>query len=145
MAKTEAKLKTLLKVKQPPEFLLLHVGGNDLGFIPIKQLKVRLEDLIKFVVSHMPAVVLIWSEILPREWGEGNNGLESARKRFNSYAAKLCKEKGGFYLRHKNIPFSNEFFEADGVHLNILGNQKLLRNIQFGVSQFLQGIQPWFE
>lgn len=145
LTRTEAKLRTLLQVMEPPAYLLLHVGGNDLGSKPIKELKTCLEKIVKFAVSSMPGVVLIWSEILPREWGESQTGLEAARKRLNTYAVKLCKGQGGYYLRHKNMPFNYELYDQDGVHLTNLGNQRLISNMQYGISHFLQGVQPWFE
>lgn len=144
LTRTEAKLRTLLQVKEPPSYLMLHVGGNDLGVKPIKELKTILDNIIKFAVSNMPGVILIWSEILPRDWGEGKTGLEAARKRLNTYAAKQFKSQGGFYLRHKNMPFGYDLYAQDGVHLTSLGNRKLLGNLKLGISHFLLGVQPWF-
>ena len=90
----------------------------------------------------MSATKVIWSEILPRQWGN-NEGLESARKRLNTYAVKLVKANNGFYVKHVNLtPFI--LYEQDGVHLSESGTQTLLGNFRSSLSQFMDGNQPWF-
>ena len=88
-----------MKIRQPPDFLLLHVGGNDLGTVPIKELKSKADSLFSYIDTAMPGTLIIWSEILPR-LRSGNEGLEGARNRFNTYVVKLVKQRKGFYLRH---------------------------------------------
>jgi len=38
-------------------------------------------------------VIIVWSEILPRDWGVDTGGLSTARTRINTYAVK-CVKKG---------------------------------------------------
>ena len=81
--------------------------------------------------DHMSATKVIWSEILPRQWGN-NEGLESARKRMNTYAVKLVKANNGFYVKHVNLtPFNFIQYKRDGVHLSESGTQTLLGNFRF--------------
>ena len=133
-----------MKIRQPQVFLLLHVGGNDLGTVPIKELKSKADSLFSYIDTAMPGTIIIWSEILPRLWS-GNEGLEGARKRFNTYVAKLVKQRKGFYLQHIKLqPFQVELFNKDGVHLSDHGNHIFLENIRLGLTYFLQKTQPWF-
>lgn len=66
-----------------------------MGKSPIKELKNVIRDVFNFIEGNMSGVILIWSKMLPRQWG--NEGLKSALKRMNIYAAKLIKQRGGFY------------------------------------------------
>lgn len=143
LVRSRRKLATLLKVEAPADFILLHVGGNDLGRTPLKILISTLCNLLIFIRQAMPSARIIWSEILPREWGQ-NRGLASARKRFNTFAVKKVKQHGGFYLRHRNLPFNNTNYAEDGVHLTDVGNALFLDNIRVGFYHFLLGHQPWF-
>ena len=144
LEKTKAKLVTLLKIRDPPSFLLLHVGGNDLGTKPLKKLHSIFLCLIEFLKSNFPKTTIIWSEILPREWS-GNKGLDAARKRLNSLAVKHIRLINGFYLRHKNLlPFNFTQYASDGVHLSEAGSYIFVENIHQGIVAFLHGEQPWF-
>ena len=144
--RVQGKLKTLLKVEDPPDFLLLHVGGNDIGQTPIKIMKDILLRLLSFIrKAFRPTTRLIWSEILPRRLALENKGLLSASRRFNSFATKSVKQTSGFYLRHINLrTVDNVNYLLDGVHLSPAGNKLFLDNLSFGLHNFLQGIQPWF-
>jgi hypothetical protein len=73
----------------------LSVGGNDLKNTPIKDLKDILTRLVTFIKEQWPLVTIIWSEILPRDWGEETKGLLAPRKRFNTYAVKVIKKQWG--------------------------------------------------
>jgi len=145
LRRTSLRLQTLLRVRDPPKFLFLHVGGNDLGRTKIKQLSKCADELFEFIKVNMPDTVVIWSEILPRDWGPGNKGLEEARKRINTYIVKIVKRTGGFYLRHINLmPFGSPMYDTDGVHLSLSGCKTLIANIRFGLLHFMKGEQPWF-
>ena len=145
LKRTKAKLRTLLRIRDPPLFLLLHVGGNDLGITPLKAIKDMLLSLFDFIDVHFSSTKIIWSEILPRDWGINNKGLDAARKRINTLAAKQVKIRGGFYLRHVNLARYNlNNFDSDGIHLSLAGNRLLLHNLKHALSSFLKGEQPWF-
>lgn len=143
LMRSQRKLTTLLEVEYPPNFILVHIGGNDLDRTPVKALKDRLHDLLKFISQAMPNARIIWSEILPRDW-DGRKGLSSARKRLNTFAARTVKQLGGFYLRHVNLTFNRTNYSADGIHLSEIGNELFIDNIRVGLYYFLQGNQPWF-
>ena len=145
LGRTKRKLDTLRLVEDPPDFMLLHVGGNDLRNTPLKKLKDIICQLVEHITNIFPNTVIIWSEILPRNWGPENKGIYAARKRLNTLAVKTVKNAGGFYLRHLNLKnVTSQLYLPDGVHLSHEGNKLFVQNIQWGLSNFLRGVQPWF-
>ena len=143
------KIRTLLKIRSPPNFIILHVGGNDLGNINLKRIRFLVEDLFCYLRTAMVDTKVIWSEVLPRQWVNGPKELEKSRKRLNTFAVQKTKQNGGFYLRHLYLqPFGksgNGFYATDGVHLSPNGNGLFVDGIKQGLLSFLQGNQPWFQ
>jgi lysophospholipase L1-like esterase len=145
LRRTKDKLTTLLKLESPPDIIVLHIGGNDLGNAPVKSLSTTVDLLYHFIDECMPGTKIVWSEVLPRAWGQENKGLFSARRRLNCLASKFVKQRGGFYLPHVNLRHvDNKYFLPDGIHLNDQGTGIFLGNIAYGMKHFLKGIQPWF-
>lgn len=112
--------------------MLLHVGGNDLGKSPIKELKNVMRELFDFIEENMPGVNLIWSEILPRHWGSGNEGLESARKRMNTqlrlggvstYGTLICR-----LLIGPNITWTGSICHHQAINCSLTTLRKGLSN-----------------
>lgn len=64
------KVRSLLKVEDPPHYLLVHYGGNDVGqedkcVVLRKNIKKGLDKL----QNLLPNTTLIWSQVLPRlQW-----------------------------------------------------------------------------
>ena len=66
--------------------------------------------------------------------------MEVARKRMNSFAGKFSIKNKGAYLRHPLLDkFSETLFSEDGVHLSSLGNDILLKQINKGILEFING------
>lgn len=49
----------------PPHLLVLHLGGNDLGFMNGKVLVIQAHDDIRAIQRHWPGVLVLWSAIIP--------------------------------------------------------------------------------
>lgn len=64
------KVRSLLKVEDPPHYLLVHCGGNDIGqedkcVVLRENIKKGLDKL----QNLLPNTTLIWSQVLPRlQW-----------------------------------------------------------------------------
>lgn len=62
------------RLDRPPDVLVLHVGGNDLGVRPFRELIRDVKfDLLRLWALY-PRVVTVWSDIVPRKvWREARD------------------------------------------------------------------------
>ncbi|KAE8586426.1 hypothetical protein XENTR_v10021666 [Xenopus tropicalis] len=118
------RLARKLEQRGPPDVLLLHLGGNDVGKIPMKNIIERMKKDLKKVWDRAPKLILIWSQIVPRlVWREARElkALDKVRSKINTTMAKFVKRKGGISVRHKMIEGEQMYYRQDGVHLNEVG------------------------
>jgi hypothetical protein len=67
---TSCLVRNLMRVENPPGYIVLHVGGNDLGYVKVGFLRNRIKNIIRKIRILLPNTRIIWSEILPRnQWG----------------------------------------------------------------------------
>lgn len=131
----------MLKFYPEPDLLILHCGGNDIGIRPMVQLTWDAKNILQQLVDLLPKTKFIWSQILPRKvWRyiEDNSAAERTRKRINSCLSTYFIKNGGGYLRYPELNSENIFFQADGVHLSVLGLDILLNTISGAVYVFLR-------
>ena len=141
------KIRCLLRIRSPPNFIILHVGGNDIGNINLKRIRTLVKEFFSYITSVMVDTKVIWSEVLPRKWVQPKQ-MEKCRKRLNTFAIQQIKQHGGFYLRHLYLQpfgrFGNWLYATDGIHLSSIGNDLFVDGIKQGLLSFLQDNQPWF-
>lgn len=141
------KIKLLADVGDHPSIILLHCGGNDLGYTPLKKLRQYISESFNLLSELFPGVKIIWSEILPRNvwrYSSNNIAMENSRKRINGYAGGLAMKAGGAYLRHPKLcdcRLKFNYLKNDGVHLNLTGNECFLNQLRNGIMCFLNGQQ----
>ena len=85
------KLRYLSTLQDPPHFILMHCGGNDLGLISLAKLLYRIKWDIRLIASVFPNCKLIWSFVLPRissRTSQNARSMEQARNRVNRFAAR---------------------------------------------------------
>ena len=56
----------MCKFEDVPVFILIHLGGNDIGRIGLKDLRKKYKDEIDWVQKKLPNSIIIFSQILPR-------------------------------------------------------------------------------
>ena len=140
--KLQKKVQTLLQYEDPPDFLVIHCGGNNIG-IGTKSivLRKRMENTLKRYKKLMPSTKIIWSQILPRKnWRSriDKKILNGIRIRLNSSLALLAIGLGGGYIRYPELSVCDEnFYGQDRVHLNNMGNDIFLYRIQQALQVFL--------
>ncbi|XP_067318924.1 uncharacterized protein [Anolis sagrei] len=124
----------------PPDVLIIHLGGNDLGLLKGRALFLQALSDIQRIKEAWPQVCIAWSAIIPRpNWPNGDGKkLDGARKRVNK-AIKKEMEKGlGYYIHHDEIHHKNqELYRIDGIHLSEKGNMLFLGDIQRAIKLIL--------
>ncbi|XP_061183336.1 uncharacterized protein LOC133191607 [Saccostrea echinata] len=128
------KIKLLLRYESPPEILIIHCGGNDIGKIPLLQLRSIMSSALEELKQLLPKTTLVWSNMLPRiSWRFSSNSKAQnlATVRLNNFMNHLITVNGGFFIKYPEITWdSKEMFSSDGVHLSYFGNCFLLFNLQ---------------
>lgn len=140
LMKLKGQIRLMMKFEDPPNFILIHIGGNDLGNIKLGVLRNRLKNFMVWLKDMMPEVTIIWSQILPRtNWRYSKNveAMDKARARLNSSIASFVLRMGGGYLRYPDIKGNPTFLKDDGVHLTDLGNNIFNNTIQGGFEEFV--------
>ena len=63
-----------MRVENPPGYIVLHVGGNGLGYVKVRFLRYRIKNIIRKIKALLPNTRIIWSEILHRnQWRYSQN------------------------------------------------------------------------
>ncbi|OWF50781.1 hypothetical protein KP79_PYT00828 [Mizuhopecten yessoensis] len=99
-------IKELLGKKPPPDFLLLHAGGNDLINVPTVELCAKIAKDIDELHTLLPGCSIIWSDILTRlkyRGCENIQAIEKKRKRVNREGRKAAfrhRRQGSSAYRH---------------------------------------------
>lgn len=137
------KINLLSKLSAEPDVIVIHCGGNDIGFTPLTEMFSTFKSLLFFLQSRFSKTRLIWSQILPRmkwRYSQDSAAMNRSRIRFNSFAAKSVLNCGGGYIKYPDIlPISVNLFLPDQVHLSEVGNNVFLNTLQGGLEQIIAG------
>ena len=129
-------------VPGPPEILLIHLGGNDLGLLKGKALIIQTRLDFESIWRRWPGTWTAWSHMLPRcKWHEGRNvrPLNRAVKLVNREIKCFLQARQGFTIPHPRISITRgDLYRADGVHLSDAGNDIFLQDLHVGLLEFLQ-------
>ena len=135
------KLQLLLSIEDPPQILILHVGGNDINQVPSVVLRHRIVKLMHDIRKLIPQVMIVWSQILPRLAWRGevtHKAVNKIRVRINSKVATEVLKINGAYLRYPELVETKAgLFCCDGTHLSDKGNQLFLDTMTKGLQLFL--------
>ncbi|XP_056409990.1 uncharacterized protein LOC130338806 [Hyla sarda] len=118
-------LQTHAALDRPPNVLVVHLGGNDLGGRTARALMRDIKlDMLR-IWSSFPGIVVVWSDIVARfKWREARSviRLNKARAKVNRVVSRFMARNGGLVVRHRELESPSwDFMDADGVHLNPLG------------------------
>ena len=68
------QVRIMCKFEDVPVFILIHLGGNDIGRIGLKDLRKKYKAEIDWVQKKLPNSLIIFSQILPRiSWRYAKN------------------------------------------------------------------------
>ncbi|KAK3105093.1 hypothetical protein FSP39_017153 [Pinctada imbricata] len=93
------KVRTLLRIEDPPAYLMIHCCGNDIaGKINSITLRHEIEAGLITLSRMLPNTTLVWSQILPRlKWRDEDDhrAVNKIRRRINSKIATFVMRMGG--------------------------------------------------
>ncbi|XP_041438197.1 translation initiation factor IF-2-like isoform X3 [Xenopus laevis] len=125
----------------PPDVLVLHAGGNDVGKIPMRDLIGRMKQDLVRIRAMAPRLVVIWSQIVPRLVWRGARDLKAVqrtRAKINAAMTKFVHKAGGIVVRHVMLERDPKYYRPDGVHLNGLGLEVFNYGLREGVEVAIQ-------
>ena len=136
------KVRTLLRIEDPPAYLMIHCCGNDIaGKTNSITLRHDIESDLITLSRMLPNTTLVWSQVLPRlKWRDEDDhrAVNKIRRRINSKIATFVMRMGGRYIRYPELCEQNVgFFDSDKVHLTQSGNDMFLYHIQQAFQLFL--------
>ncbi len=117
------RLDSLIATGENPQYILIHLGSNDLCSMASKELYDMMNRDLLYIRLRRPASTLIWSVMLPRhQWRDAVNpaAIEVKRKKLNRRLARLVVNIGGRVVQHKWAELTQHYL-SDGVHLNNAG------------------------
>ena len=125
------KMTELLQNFPPPDKLVIHLGGNDLGKVPVGELIYKIRKDLRQLARMLPGTTMVWSDLTARSKYRHaicNAKVEKARKTLNRAAHKIVVTLKGIFVEHKKITWDKAELYHDGVHMSDLGNDILLND-----------------
>ncbi|XP_069840730.1 nuclear factor 7, ovary-like isoform X1 [Dendropsophus ebraccatus] len=90
----------------PPDVIVVHAGGNDLGRLKSLQLITDIWVELGIWLARWPEVVVMWSCIVPRRrwrYAESMQAIERCRKKVNKAAGDFVLARGGAVIKYDNL------------------------------------------
>jgi len=132
------KIQLLLNIKgNRPNIIIVHVGGNDIGRLPINELMRDYLKTLDALTTMLPGVKIGLSQILPRtawRFSNNSNAMSKSRRRINSYIKNIILDRNGFFIYHS---ITRVHLSSDGVHLTPQGNDSFVRALATKLAQVL--------
>lgn len=135
------RISYLLNFESPPDILVIHCGGNDIGAIELLDFRRQIRASLFDIMTMLPSTKLVWSQILPRSSWRYSKNIEAMNRsaaRLNNFAAWICIQSGGSYVKYPEILWNMPgLFSEDGVHLSNIGNEVFLYRLQTAIYSML--------
>lgn len=134
-----------LDTQSPPDILVLHAGGNDLGLMPSKQLAYVMQRDLMQLRAEFPSMKIVFSCINERQvWRTGRPGMvNNDRKIVNRCIRNNLVNLGGEVIEHPLLKYyDKKIFLPDRVHFTKKGNQVFLTSIHCTLKKVLQRSSP---
>ncbi|XP_069842788.1 collagen alpha-1(I) chain-like [Dendropsophus ebraccatus] len=136
-----SEFTSFARLDRPPDILVLHVGGNDLGVRPFRELIRDIRYDMLRLWRTFPGVLVVWSDVVPRRtWKVARSveRLNKARVKVNRAVSSFVSRNGGVSVRHRDLEDCAEnYWLGDGVHLNAVGIDLWMLALQEGIERAL--------
>ncbi|XP_014187142.1 uncharacterized protein LOC106632924 [Haplochromis burtoni] len=130
-----------LSTQSPPDILVIHAGGNDLGLFSAYELSSVIEKELMQLHTEFPSMTIAYSSINERQvWIYGNPGeINKDRETVNASIRKAVDRFDGVIIEHPHIRFfDNSIFLRNGVRFSKKGNELFLTSIRTAIQKSLQ-------
>lgn len=127
--------------QSPPDILVIHAGGNDLGLISAQELSSVMKKELIELHAKFPSMTILYSCINERQvWQYGNpKYINKDRKTVNSVMRKAVNSFGGVIIEHPFLKYYDDtIFIVDGIHFSRKGNDMFLTSIHCAIEKILQ-------
>ncbi|XP_041439796.1 uncharacterized protein LOC121400543 [Xenopus laevis] len=135
------KFAAQMRIAMPPDILVVHCGGNDLGRVSQRELIRVMRCDLERIMQLAPNVKIVFSEMVSRiHWRFVNTweAIERSRKVINKQSAGIVRKMGGFNVRHKYVVTGDPgYYLKDGVHLSQVGLDIFVLGLQDGIERVL--------
>ena len=126
--------------RSPPAYLIIHAGGNDIGWIEGGVLRQYIKDTIYYLQALLPYTCIIWSCILPRiKWRYSSNtkAMEKIRTRINREIIRAIVMNGGKAIKHPDFDDKSPGLFEDSCHLSFIGRDLFQNTFQVALDTFI--------
>lgn len=133
-----------LSTRSPPDILIIHAGGNDLGLMSAQQLSGIMKTELMQLHKEFPSMTIAYSCINQRQvWRYGSPWkINKDREIVNHTMRKAAHCFGGVIIEHPCLKFfDNTVFVPDGVHFTKKGNELFVTSIRSTIKNILQSTQ----
>ena len=97
MRNLKGHIRTLMRLADQPDYIVIHIGGNDIGNISVGYLKYLLQRFMAWLSQQVSYAMLIWSQILPKtnwKFSEKTDLMEKCRRRINNTIGRYMINRG---------------------------------------------------
>lgn len=127
---------------RPPDVVVVHAGGNDLGSRSSRELVRDVKIDFLRLWSSYPGIVIVWSDMVARRvWRHARSaaGINRARAKANKVIGRFVQRNGGVVVRHRELEkVDTDLLRDDGEHLNVYGMDIWNLNIKEGIESALR-------
>uniref|UniRef100_A0A3B3C365 Protein kinase domain-containing protein n=1 Tax=Oryzias melastigma TaxID=30732 RepID=A0A3B3C365_ORYME len=137
--------QTALEEDGPPEVLVIHADGSELGKMHPTVIASQMTQDLKHLKEMYPQMKTALSLIIPRRnWGVGNPAVMEKHRTCLNDIMKGYADLFNVVVEHKNlVPADEKIYQRDGVRLTPQGNQLFLKNISTAIKECLREEQEW--
>ncbi|AWP10131.1 Hypothetical protein SMAX5B_014575 [Scophthalmus maximus] len=130
-----------LSTRSPPDILVVHAGGNDLGLVQAETLAAEMNRDLVQLHRDFPSMRISFSSINERQvWRYGQPGqINTDRLTVTYLITKAVDHFGGEVIQHPHLRyFDRSTYLQDGVQYSKKGNTIFLSKIRVHLQRILQ-------
>ncbi|XP_040176798.1 polysialoglycoprotein-like [Rana temporaria] len=141
-SKVVPEVHKFAQLDRPPEVLVIHAGGNDLGVRSMMEIARDIKFDFQRIRMSFPDTIVVWSDMVARStWRMARSveGVNRARRKINRNVGRFVLRNGGLVVRHPELEVDTwRYLRSDGVHLTDVGIDMWVLRLEEGVQQAMR-------